>query len=81
MFYIRSFGVAEPRPLDFNARITQTSLSLNFSSDMLSFSIAVSPDKQCFGVLGLFLDVLCDAQFVLLADISKPQSIKEFFGR
>lgn len=58
---VRSLGVTKPSPLDFNPCVTKPSLLLDFSSDMLPFSIAIGPDKQGFAVLSLFLDILGNA--------------------
>lgn len=72
---VRSLSVAKPSPLDFNPSVTKASLLLDFSSDMLPFSIAISPDKQGFAVLSLFFYIFGNTSFILSSISKRRQKI------
>ena len=71
----RSLSIAKPSPLDFNPSVTKASLVLDFGSDMLPFSIAISPDKQGFAVLSLFFNILGNTPFILPSISKRHQKI------
>lgn len=62
---LRLFGVAELCPLDLDRRVCLPCLMADFRSDMLSFSITISPDEQCFRRLRQIPNVPCNCLLVL----------------
>lgn len=64
--YVRFLGVAELGALDLDVRIAPSCLIPDFGPYVLAFSIAIRPDEQSFGILGLLLDILGNAELVLL---------------
>ena len=60
-----SLNVAELRPLHFKPRINTSSNISNLCSDMLAFSVAVSPYEKNFSAPRLCLNVFCDNPFIL----------------
>ena len=63
---LRSFNITEPCPLDFKTAVALLGGFLYLKADVLTFSVAICPDTQGFGVPRLLLDVLGDLLLVLL---------------
>lgn len=64
--YVRFLGVAELGALDLDVRIAPSRLIPDFGAYVLAFTIAIRPDEQSFGILGLLLDILGNAELLLL---------------
>lgn len=61
----RSLCVAEFGPLDLDVGIDRLCLRPDFGADMLAFAIAIGPDKQCFGISRLLLDIVRQTAIIL----------------
>lgn len=62
----RAFCVAKLGSLDLNPAISCFRLITDLGANMLAFTITIGPDEQCFGVLGLFPNILRNWELVLV---------------
>ena len=63
---LRPLGIAELCSLNNDLRVAGFGLVTNFATDMLTLSIAISPDKEDFGISRLHFDILGKWQLVLV---------------
>lgn len=62
---LRSLYIVEHGPLDVNPCIAFLRLVSDFCSNVLAFSITISPEKQDFGEASLLSDVFRNGSHVL----------------
>lgn len=69
-WHSRSFCIAELGSLDLDTCVSIFGLIANFTTDMLPFTITISPDEQGFAVFGLVSNIFCNRQFVLQSTVN-----------